>query len=174
MKMPDVIVGVDCGTGGGIAYYKDNRHTAVKMPIEAKDMRDYFSHIKSISVRPLVFVEKQQQFHSDFATPGKPFRGRAQLDNYERIKTVLSILEIPYIEVAPITWQTKLRIHQKGEEYADRKRRYKEVANLQCQTVKANNNTADALLITQFARLILKYQPEWVETRLDKQTKKLF
>lgn len=174
MIMPDLVVGIDPGAGGGIAYFRDSRHTAVKMPKEVNQLRDYLNYIKSISARPLFFIEKQQQFHSDIEKPGKAFRTAKQLGNYERIKTLLEALNIPYIEVPPITWQTRLRVYQKGEEYTERKKRYIEVARTQCQTVRATANTADSLLIVQFGRFMLQYEIEWVESRIKAEHKKLF
>ena len=52
------VVGIDPGSNGGIVTWRPNHNiTAIKMPEDINDIRDYLNHLKTIC-SPIVFLEK--------------------------------------------------------------------------------------------------------------------
>lgn len=75
--------------------------------------------------------------------------------------------ELPFIQIFPVQWQSYLNLRSKEpEEYADRKRRFKRVAQMHFPTMKVTLNNADALLIMEFLGLKYQREPEWIISKL--------
>ena len=54
----DCIIGIDPGAAGGIVAWRPNHNTtAIKMPKDINDIRDYLNYIKGIA-NPIIFLEK--------------------------------------------------------------------------------------------------------------------
>lgn len=165
----DSIIGIDPGANGGIAVWKLNHIvTAVKMPRNIHDINDYLRLIAQ-DANPIIFLEKLNVRLSD-AEGGKLFRIQKMLQNYEQLKSVISLLDIPYVLVNPMKWQQELKLRitlsGKKEEKKDRKNRYKEIAGRLYPEVKPTLWSSDAILIMHFGRYILKNNPEWVISNL--------
>ena len=135
----DCILGIDPGAQGGIAVYIPGQHAkTVKMPKDVRDLRDFFQYYAE-NYRPMAFLEKLSVRPDDVKdNPGKIYRIQQMLANFEHLKVLLESAGIPYVLVHPISWQTKLKLRIKGqhEEKAERKRRYKEVAEKNYPEVK--------------------------------------
>lgn len=168
----DCIVGVDPGSNGGIVTWRPNQNiTAIKMPEDINDIRDYLNHLKTIC-SPIVFLEKLS-VRPDDVTPGadgvnmgKLYRIQKMMANYEQLKAIITVAEIPFVLIAPISWQQKLRIRIKNEDKKDRKKRYKDIAQSLYPEIKQTMYSCDATMIMHFGRYILQNNPQWVRDNL--------
>lgn len=86
---------------------------------------------------------------------GKIYRIQKMLANFEHLRAVIDLSGIPYCLVHPMKWQARLCLRQKGEQKADRKKRYKEVAQKLYPDVKATMWNCDAILLMEFGRAML-------------------
>ena len=126
----DCIIGIDPGAAGGYCGLATNHNaTAIKMPKDINDIR---------------FIQLlQRDLHTDYlfgkierspgrrnevgdagANMGKLYRIQKMLQNFEHLKVIITVAEIPFVLVNAMKWQNdlKLRIKVKGkkEEKADR------------------------------------------------------
>ena len=90
--------------------------------------------------------------------------------NYEHLKAIIEVAEIPYIMVHPLSWQSKLQLRKRGEreEKMARKRRYREKAAELYPDARVTLWNADALLILHFGRWALLNDLSWVSANLPK------
>lgn len=163
------VIGIDPGKSGGIAVWRPGTKTyAIKMPEDVMELESWIQYMKTIT-RPIVFIEKVQLRPDDVVgNPGKAFRVQKMLADFEKLKTILAISGVPYIKVHPQKWQNSLKLRVKGEEKAERKKRYQRAAADYYPEVKATLWNSDALLIMHFGRHILKTDPSWVKQNLPK------
>lgn len=170
----DCIIGIDPGSNGGITVWRpNNKEVAVKNPKDVNDLKAFLSHYKDVS-DPIIFLEKVQ-FHKGDAEAGKTFGIEKLVKNFEQIKTVAEVLEIPFILVHPMTWQTELKLRLTREEKAARKKRYKEISQKYYPDLKATMWNCDATLIMHFGRVVLKNNVKWVLENLpERNHEKLF
>jgi hypothetical protein len=155
------IFGIDPGAGGGIAKYSDRVETW-KMPKNFDDLCDFFDYQKEICKLPLIFLEKVQLWHGDGKDKngnevGKQFRIQKMLNHYAELRGAIRSRGFNFIEVAPISWESYLKIRVKGEERTIRKRRFKDIAADWYPSVNVTLNTADALLLVEYGRRKLKF-----------------
>lgn len=170
------VVGIDPGVNGGIVTWRPNHNiTAIKMPEDINDIRDYFNHLKTIC-SPIVFLEKLSVRPDDIApgadgvNMGKLYRIQKMLANFEQLKATISVCDVPFVMVHPMKWQNELKLRvkttRKKEEKNERKRRYKELAGNLYPELKPTLWNADATLIMHFGRYILRNNPDWVRENL--------
>lgn len=159
----DCIIGIDPGVSGGIAVWRTTQPTTVmKMPRNIYDLRAFLDDKKQVC-NPVIFLEKVQLQHGDMSdNPGKVFRIQKMLAEFEKLKAVITLCDIPYVLVNPMKWQSDLKLRVKGEEKADRKRRYQRAAAEYYPEIKATLWNSDALMILHFGRYILHTNPRWV------------
>lgn len=107
------------------------------------------------------------------ANMGKLYRIQKMLQNFEHLKAIITVAEIPFVLVNAMKWQNdlKLRIKVKGkkEEKADRKRRFRDIAGKLYPEITPALWNADATLIMHFGRFILQNNPRWVLENLPQQ-----
>lgn len=158
-----VLLGLTPEKPGGIAVWRPNHKTEViKMPGDLMELRQWFNYMKSIC-RPLVFVEKVQLRPDDVNdNPGKAFRVQKLLSEFEKLKTIIAMCDVPFVLVHPQKWQNELKLRVKGEEKPERKKRYQRAAADCYPDVKATLWNADAIMIMHFGRYILHNNPRWV------------
>jgi hypothetical protein len=163
----DRYIGIDAGKGGAIAHISSGRSaTTVSMPDSVEELDRYINYLKDISKCPIACVERVSLWRSD-AAQGKAFGIEKMTRNLNEITTVLRIVKIPFIQIYPIQWQSYLNLRVTGkEEYSDRKRRLKEVAQRHFPEIKVTLINSDALLIMEFIGLKCQREPEWVLKRL--------
>lgn len=172
----DCIVGVDPGRNGGIVTWRPNHDTtAMKMPKDMSELKDYLLHLKSICTA-IVFLEKLSVRPDDVAegaggvNMGKLYRIQNMMANFEQLRAIFAVCDIPYVMVHPMKWQSELKLRAKKtlgkEEKNERKRRYKEVAGNLYPELKPTLWNADATLIMHFGRHILRNNPGWVRMNL--------
>ena len=182
----NALIGIDPGqSNGGIAVYVPSNPAAtkvkvVKMPKDMAELRDFFAYYAE-NYRPLVFLEKLSvrpddiKVEGDAANLGKLYRVQKMMANFEHLKALIETSGIPYIMVHPLKWQTALNLRRNGEEKADRKRRYVEVAHSKYPSIKTTLWNADALLLLHFGRVVLANDLKWVLDNLpQREQNKLF
>lgn len=179
------VVGIDPGSNGGIVTWRPNQNIkAIQMPKDLTDLRNYLEYLKTIC-SPIVFLEKLS-VRPDDVTPGadgvnmgKLYRIQKMMANFEQLKAIISVCDIPFVMVHPMKWQNELKLRakttRKKEEKNERKRRYKEVAGNLYPELKPTLWNADATLIMHFGRYILRNNPGWVRQNLpDNMHERLF
>lgn len=168
----DCIVGIDPGASGGIVVWRPNVETStIKMPKELNYIKDFLEHLKGIC-NPIIFIEKLGIRPGDVSVDngavnmGKMYRIQTMMQNFEQLKAIITVLEIPFVLVHPMKWQNdlKLRIKLKGkrEEKGERKKRYRDIAGELYPDIKPTLWNADATLIMHFGRYILHNNSNWV------------
>ena len=166
----DCIIGIDPGVCGGIAIYRPGHNTEViRMPRDLFDLKDWFKHMNDIC-KPIVFLEKVQLRSDDVSVdnPGKAFRIQKLLNEFEKLKTIITMCDTPFVLVHPQKWQNTLKLKIKNEEKKDRKNRYKNVAGDLYKNIKPTLWNADALLIMHFGRYMLQSNVDWIMENLPK------
>ena len=168
----DCIVGIDPGASGGIVTWRPNHNiTAIKMPKDINELKDYLLYLKSIC-SPIVFLEKLSvrpddvTLGADGVNMGKLYRIQKMLANFEQLKAIITVAEIPFVLIAPISWQQKLRIRIKNEDKKDRKKRYKDIAQSLYPEIKQTMYSCDATLIMHFGRYMLANNMDWIKSNL--------
>jgi len=185
----DCIIGIDPGAAGGLAVHipcYDGRilrstHVA-KMPKDVRDLADFFAYYKE-NYNPIVFLEKLSVRPDDVAVEGgkpnmgKIYRVQKMMANFEHLKALIETAGIPYVMVAPMTWQTRLKLRQFGVkmEKAERKKKYAEQAAKWYPEIKVTLWNADALCIMHFGLYALANEQKWVKEQLpEREYQKLF
>lgn len=170
------VVGIDPGSNGGIVTWRPNQNIkAMKMPKDLTELRNYLEYLKSIC-SPIVFLEKLS-VRPDDITPGadgvnmgKLYRIQKMMANFEQLKAIISVCDVPFVMAHPMKWQNELKlrakISQKKEEKSERKRRYKEIAGNLYPELKPTLWNADATLIMHFGRYMLANNMDWIKSNL--------
>lgn len=172
----DCIIGIDPGAMGGIVTWRPNQNIkAVQMPKDLNELRNYLEYLKTIC-SPIIFLEKLSVRPDDImpgangVNMGKLYRIQKMMANYEQLKAIISVCNIPFVMVHPMKWQNELKLRiktaHKKEEKSERKRRYKEIAGRLYPELKPTLWNADATLIMHFGRYILRNNPDWVRQNL--------
>ncbi len=166
------VVGIDPGSNGGIVTWRPNQNIkAIQMPKDLTDLRNYLEYLKSIC-SPIIFLEKLSvrpddvTLGADGVNMGKLYRIQKMLANFEQLKAIITVAEIPFVLIAPISWQQKLRIRIKNEDKKDRKKRYKDIAQSLNPEIKQTINSCDATLIMHFGRYMLTNNMDWIKSNL--------
>lgn len=140
---------IDPGKNGGIAWRTG------KAPVRAAKMpEDPIAEIRRIhNETPIaaLAIEKQSMWRSDSADE-KGGRGR-EMQMQKLIKATsemvgaIKALGIPIIELASISWQSKLklRVHKDPRSKAEKKKGFQNYAQTQCPHLRVTLNTADAI-----------------------------
>lgn len=167
MKKEITIVGIDPGASGGIAVYKNERVTAAKMPKGTDVVNDYFKSLRNDNESILIFLETVSHYAggADDA-PGKKFAIAKMMNQFQELKTLLKVNNLPYVEVHSATWQGFVGKRIKGESKKDRKEKYKQYAIEKYPATKVTLAISDALCIMSFGKHKLESDIYWVEDRL--------
>lgn len=173
----DAVIAIDPGAAGGLAIYlKDTDEVrVVKMPRENRDLKDLLQYYAD-NYRPIAFLEKLSvrpddvAVEGDKAAMGKLYRIQRMMANFEHLKALLETIGIPFVQVHPMSWQTKIGIREttKGMEKRERKSSYRAYAQRLYPLKKVTLWNADALLIMHFARVMLANDLNWILSNLPK------
>lgn len=179
----DCVIGIDPGAAGGLAVFLPGQNPkVVKMPNDIRELADFFAYYAE-NYKPIIFLEKLSvrpddvAVQGDKASMGKLYRIQKMLANFEHLKALIETAGIPYVQCHPMTWQTKLKLRERGahEEKAARKKRYAAHAAKLYPGVKVALWNSDALLLMHFGRWALVNEPKWVREQLPKREyEKLF
>lgn len=164
------IITIDPGkSNGGIVKWSDRYESYPLKKFTFEDMVDFFKYQSEICELPLIFIERISTFTGDYGS--KEARGRAyRLDklkgHYTELISAIKTSKLRYIEVMPYHWQSKMKIHKKGEDSSIRKKRYIDIAKGWFPGQKVVGWNADAFLLQEYAKHMLKYEPSWIMKRL--------
>jgi len=172
MIKADIIIGIDPGASGGIAWNDTTTKKVCytsKIPKTRSELHNCIRNIKmnfeSSSI--LAVVEMAQRMPTD-----RQYSVVTYNAIHERILTVLEILEINYTQAHPMTWQSKMNLlkrrakGEKKETYQERKKRLKTAAENLNPNIKVTNYIADALLLHEFGMKGLSDYPDKLEENL--------
>lgn len=169
------IIAIDPGANGGIAIYQPGRPVkVVKMPslvelgrLIAEERRGHenglLAFIERLSVRPDDVSVVDGKINM-----GKILNIQKMMANFEQLKAVFTLANVPFILVSPMTWQSRLKLRKKGEkvEKSERKKQYKDKAQEWYPYINVTLWNADALLILHFARFALKNDVKYINKKL--------
>lgn len=172
--MFDKVIGIDPGISGGLAIWSERIELVTcRMPLKQihkngkkqnntnlHALRSHLEYHKE-DCQPIVFIERVQGWLSDQdQNPGKVFRIQKMLKNYAELISIITLCEIPYIEVAPISWQKHLALHVKGMEKPERKKMYLNAAQQWYPKIKATLWNSDAICLVHYGRMKLEFDPK--------------
>lgn len=112
-------MGIDPGSNGGIVTWRPNQNIkAMKMPKDLTELRNYLEYLKSIC-SPIIFLEKLS-VRPDDITPGadgvnmgKLYRIQKMMANFEQLKAIISVCDVPFVMAHPMKWQNELKLRAK-------------------------------------------------------------
>lgn len=179
MEISDIerIIAVDPGANGGIAIYRLGASARTyKIPKDVKELNELINH----NSQNAVVVCERLNVRPDDITPtangnkfGKIFRVQKLMANYEMLKTIFRISNLPICYVSPVTWQTRLGLKALPHETKQqRKSRYKEFAGKLYPYIKTTLWNADALLILHWARIMIAQEPATIKNNIIRNQKK--
>lgn len=165
----DMIIGIDPGKAGGIAYKTKQDTHCVKNPGSVNDLVTYVKHLKTVAKNPICFLEQVQGWRGD--SSAARFGIEKLVKQRTEMKTVFLINDIPVIDVHPMTWTSTLKLRgDRTETLTERKNRYKDHAQSAFPSCKMTLWNADAFLILKFAILKMNHDKAWIQERLDNTT----
>ena len=143
-----MIIGVDPGKSGGIAWHDGERARVAKMPATLSDL---WMQIESIMVdippiyRPSETKAYLEQVHS---SPQMGVKSSFTFGNgFGHLEMALTAAWIPFVRVSPQKWQGALGCRTGGDKNVSKARAQELFPNL-----KPTHATADALLIMEYGR----------------------
>jgi len=150
-----VIIGIDPGAKGAIAFMDKGETMVVSIPETDKDIEEilrWYPGERKFAVLEQVHATKIMGVSNAFAFGGY----------YRCMRMALSILNIPYELVTPQRWQKDLGIivrgsgkklsEMTGKDRKDKKAGNRAKAQQLFPDIKITNDNADALLIAYWAR----------------------
>jgi hypothetical protein len=144
-----MIIGVDPGGNGGIAWHDGERARVVKMPATLQDLWELINDIMSSCVTAgtdwrdsTAYLE---QVHS---SPQMGVKSAFTFGNgFGHIEMALTAAGIPFVRVSPQKWQGALGCRTGGDKNVSKARAQELFPDL-----KPTHATADALLIMEYGR----------------------
>lgn len=155
--MTDLIIAIDPGANGAICSLKNGRVEVVNMPKEIFNLKQYFQGLIDGVKEPYCFIERVHAWVKDDA-PEKRFGIEKLVKQYNQIKTVMEMLDIPFHETNSRSWQKtflgeqKFKNTTKGK--SERKAKLKEICEYKFARfpyIKVTLKNCDALLILLYA-----------------------
>jgi crossover junction endodeoxyribonuclease RuvC len=136
---PRVIIGIDAGKNGGIAWIQDGKACVEKMPDTLQDLWELFRDISSEGDCRACL----EQVHS---SPQMGVVSSFTFGNgFGRLEMALTAAGIPFERVRPQVWQKAMGCMTKGDKNVS-KRKAQELF----PSMKVTHATADALLIASY------------------------
>jgi len=134
-----VVMGIDPGASGGVAWIRDGGSTAVPMPDTERDLLDFLSD----------GIEEETRFAYLEKVHSMPRQGVASTFkfgvNYGMLRGMLIALRIPFDDVTPQKWQKEMGCLTRGDKNVSKAR-----AQQLFPQLKVTHAIADALLIAEF------------------------
>ena len=147
--MEKFVIGVDPGSGGGLAVLDREGHLVevLAMPETDHDINDFFTRHEDADCAYL------EQVHS---MPGQGVASTFKFGmNYGFLRAMLTAHKIRWIDVTPNKWQSALGIKAiKDEPKTAHKNRLKGRAQQLFPKAKVTLKTADAILIAYFGIVV--------------------
>tara|TARA_Y100000361_G_scaffold35863_1_gene30292 strand:+ start:1162 stop:1608 length:447 start_codon:yes stop_codon:yes gene_type:complete len=140
--MANCYLGIDVGKSGGIAIVSEESYDAWKIPESERDLWDLLKECK-----PSIKFGMIERVHS---SPQMGVRSAFSFGrSYGFLRGMLIALEIPFDEVSPVKWMTKLSCRTKGDKNVTKRKAQQLFPDL-----KITHAIADALLIAEYCRQI--------------------
>jgi Holliday junction resolvasome RuvABC endonuclease subunit len=137
-----IIIGIDPGSSGGIAWITDGKPCVEKMPDTLQDLWELIDQFQERHTYCKAYLE---QVHS---MPGQGVASSFKFgQGYGSLEMALTAAGIPFERVSPQKWQKALGCLTKGDKNVS-KRKAQELF----PTMKVTHATADALLIAEWGR----------------------
>ncbi len=138
----ELIIGIDPGKNGGIAFFFEDGPLGCPMPETLADLSDLircglfkrnpaFAYIEKVHSSPQMGVKSAFTFGQ----------------GYGALLAVLTCLQVPFEQVTPQRWQKALSCLSKGDKNVTKRRAQELFPHL-----KITHSTADALLIAEYGR----------------------
>jgi len=143
-----IVVGIDPGVNGGIAWITDGRACVEKTPDTLQDLWELFQDIRAAASPPLGVGETKamayiEQVHS---SPQMGVKSAFTFGNgFGHLEMALTAAGIPFERVRPQVWQKAMGCMTKGDKNVS-KRRSQELF----PQIKVTHAIADALLIASY------------------------
>lgn len=174
----DLVLTIDPGSSnGGMAKFTKGKTTVHRMP-KNEEMHRLDRFLKEIADQyenPIVFIEALNMFSGDAEEhPGKAYRIKIMLANYERIKALLIGAKLPYVEIYPQSWQATLGLNKSGLRDNDKKNYFKEFAIKSFPEIKVTLWNSDALCIMVAAWKKINSAHYWIAKRIKNNPQKGF
>jgi len=144
------IIGIDPGASGGIAWQVGAGKPAVsKMPETEPDICELIQSIERAGTGFVLYIED--------VPIGMPGKGAAMAKlnrNAGYIRGVVNALGIPMVLIRPAKWQAEYGVGKRSGCKSDSewKNKLKQVAQRMFPDIRVTLDTADALLILDYAR----------------------
>lgn len=160
--MIKLIIAIDPGKSGGISMMvydfqekKAKGFETHKMPPTVQSLSELVKGWEYEYPGSVAFVEKLSMFPGDSDHPGKAFMLQKMHKSFNEIVTTLKLAGIKVFEVTPMSWQSFLKLRQRGvkETKTQRKNKYKAHAKVVfpfAQKITLDNS--DSLCILDYAR----------------------
>lgn len=138
-----IIIGIDPGKGGGIAWIMDGKPCAVKMPETTQDLWGLITDIAGeFGTQYKAYIE---QVHSSSQMGVKSAFTFGQ--GFGHIEMTMTAAGIPFERVSPQRWQKAMGCMSRGDKNITKRRAQELFPQL-----KITHATADALLIAEYGR----------------------
>lgn len=141
--MDKLIIGIDPGKSGGIAFCRGEAYWTYKIPETESDLVDIFRD-EAEGISAIAYLEKVHAMPRQGVTSTFKFG-----QNYGFLRGLLIALKIPFLEVTPQRWQKEMGCMSKGDKNVTKGR-----AQQLFPSMKHTHATADALLICEYAKRI--------------------
>ena len=160
----DTVISCDPGLSNGAFAIFRNGHTECKAISKLKTISGITTVLKcykEISDNMIMFIEKTSTLPPSMykEEPFRVIQMNKLLKHHANLIAILTVLEIPFIEVHSRKWQSYLNLVVKGEGQKDRKNRYKSFAQKCYPELRATLVNSDALCLLQYGRLKLVREP---------------
>ena len=152
-----MIIGVDPGKSGGIAWHDGERARVVKMPATLQDLWELVDNIRQDSFRHHLWAKTtaylEQVNAGAFASKGDKKRKMGVTsaftfgNGFGHLEMALTAAWIPFVRVSPQKWQGALGCRTGGDKNVSKARAQELFPDL-----KPTHATADALLIMEYGR----------------------
>ena len=157
-----MIIAIDPGLKGGIAWVKNGKVEAVKMPDTPKAIREWL--VSEVIPESIFGTEEITCYLEKVnAMPKQGCKGTWTFaEHYGAVKAILMCLEIPMVEVSPQKWQRAIGASrpslpdnatpsQKEANKREGKHKIKQIVEARYPSLKITLATADALGILMYA-----------------------
>lgn len=143
-----MIIGVDPGGSGGIAWHDGKRARVVKMPATLQDLWELIDNIRQDSFRHHPWAKTTAYLEQVHSSPQMGVTSAFTFGNgFGHLEMALTAAGISFVRVSPQKWQTALGCRTGGDKNVSKARAQELFPDL-----KPTHATADALLIMEYGR----------------------
>ncbi len=143
-----MIIGIDPGASGGIAWHDGERARVVKMPATLQDLWEMVYNIKQDSFREGPWAKTTAYLEQVHSSPQMGVKSAFTFGNgFGHLEMALTAAWIPFVRVSPQKWQGALGCRTGGDKNVSKARAQELFPDL-----KPTHATADALLIMEYGR----------------------